>query len=294
MTMKKLLCLCFCVLLLCGAMPVTTYAFTENYCDVFEDRARLLWLLIDCGGGFGKATMMEYARHLWQSEEYLFERNEICSVYHIPEDVLETAVKTYFYVEDMNDFKKPLSGERWSWDSRYNAEKKCYEIRQYDMMGGFGSAWQYYISGYVKECDVYIIYGFEACRTSEDELKDGDIQDYVYTGNVLLDGSKEIAVIEQYTKFVVSYDNGIVKFYSREIVDGIPDTVDMITPPPPGDTDGDGKVNVRDLGLLQQHLNGWDVDIHTSACDVNGDGKANVRDLGLLQQHLNGWDVELI
>ncbi len=61
----------------------------------------------------------------------------------------------------------------------------------------------------------------------------------------------------------------------------------------PGDANGDGKVNVRDLGLLQQHLNGWDVTLEEIACDVNADGKVNVRDLGLLQQHLNGWDVEL-
>ena len=60
-----------------------------------------------------------------------------------------------------------------------------------------------------------------------------------------------------------------------------------------GDTNGDGKVNIRDLGLLQQHLNNWDVSISTAAADTNGDGKVNIRDLGLLQQKLNGWDVNL-
>ena len=61
----------------------------------------------------------------------------------------------------------------------------------------------------------------------------------------------------------------------------------------PGDINGDGKVNVRDLGLLQQSINGWEVTIITAAADVNGDGKINVRDLGMLQQFLNGWDVTL-
>ena len=61
----------------------------------------------------------------------------------------------------------------------------------------------------------------------------------------------------------------------------------------PGDANRDGKVNVRDLGVMQQYLNGWSVTITESACDVTGDGKINVRDLGLLQQYLNGWDVEL-
>ena len=61
----------------------------------------------------------------------------------------------------------------------------------------------------------------------------------------------------------------------------------------PGDTNADGKVNVKDLGLLQQYLNGWDVEIDMDAADTNGDGKVNVKDLGLLQQYLNGWDVTL-
>ena len=61
----------------------------------------------------------------------------------------------------------------------------------------------------------------------------------------------------------------------------------------PGDVNGNGKVNVQDLGLLQQYLNGWSVSMNTAVADVNGNGKVNVQDLGLLQQHLNGWDVEL-
>jgi len=62
----------------------------------------------------------------------------------------------------------------------------------------------------------------------------------------------------------------------------------------PGDLNNDGKINIRDLGVLQQHLNGWDgISIELSAADLNADGKVNIRDLGLLQQYLNGWDIEL-
>ena len=60
-----------------------------------------------------------------------------------------------------------------------------------------------------------------------------------------------------------------------------------------GDVNEDGNVNNRDLAMLQQHLNGWDVTIHTVAADVNEDGNVNNRDLAMLQQYLNGWDVEL-
>ena len=61
----------------------------------------------------------------------------------------------------------------------------------------------------------------------------------------------------------------------------------------PGDINDDGEINVRDLGLLQQYLNDWDVTINAAAADVTGDGEVNVRDYGLLQQYLNDWDVEL-
>lgn len=60
-----------------------------------------------------------------------------------------------------------------------------------------------------------------------------------------------------------------------------------------GDVNDDGKVNNRDMGLLQQYLNGKAVTVNLSACDVNGDGKVNNRDMGLLQRYLNGWNVTL-
>ncbi len=60
-----------------------------------------------------------------------------------------------------------------------------------------------------------------------------------------------------------------------------------------GDANLDGKVNVRDLALMEQYLNGWDVSIATDICDVNGDDKWNVRDLAFLERYINGWDVEL-
>ena len=58
----------------------------------------------------------------------------------------------------------------------------------------------------------------------------------------------------------------------------------------PGDINADGAVNNRDLGLLQQYLNGWDVTVDALAADLNGDGVLNNRDLALLQRHLNGWE----
>ncbi len=53
-----------------------------------------------------------------------------------------------------------------------------------------------------------------------------------------------------------------------------------------GDVNGDGRVNNRDLGYLQQMLNEWDVTAIGDA-DVNGDDKVNNRDMGQLQQLVN-------
>lgn len=55
----------------------------------------------------------------------------------------------------------------------------------------------------------------------------------------------------------------------------------------PGDLDGDGNLNNKDLGLLQKYLNEWEVTVVAEALDVNGDGNVNNRDLAALQRILN-------
>ena len=82
---------------------------------------------------------------------------------------------------------------------------------------------------------------------------------------------------ENYDNVAFRVENGFV-----EIVDYIP-----------GDVNADGRVNNKDLGLLQQYLSGWDVRVDEKAGDVNADGRVNNKDLGLFQQYLSGWDVEL-
>ena len=60
-----------------------------------------------------------------------------------------------------------------------------------------------------------------------------------------------------------------------------------------GDANGDGTVNNRDVALLQQYINKWDVTLDEVAADANGDGTVNNRDVALLQQYINKWDVTL-
>ena len=66
-------------------------------------------------------------------------------------------------------------------------------------------------------------------------------------------------------------------------------TLDSFEIPPvlSGDADGNGKLNNRDLGLLQRYINDYPVTVDVVAADMDGNGKLNNRDLGLLQRLLN-------
>ena len=61
----------------------------------------------------------------------------------------------------------------------------------------------------------------------------------------------------------------------------------------PGDATGDEEINNKDLAILMQYLNEWDVELDVDAVDVNDDGAVNNKDYALLMQYLNEWDVEL-
>ncbi|MBQ3149653.1 MAG: leucine-rich repeat protein [Clostridia bacterium] len=68
-----------------------------------------------------------------------------------------------------------------------------------------------------------------------------------------------------------------------------------ILPRIPGDPDGDGKITLKDVVIIERYLADWDVTItDMSNADVDGDGILTLKDTVLIERYLADWDVELI
>ena len=96
------------------------------------------------------------------------------------------------------------------------------------------------------------------------------------------------------TAVSVSYNSGDIGNYEEEDVDftihgGTVTVIDYI----PGDINGDGNVNNKDLTRLMKYLAGEDVTVVEVALDTNGDGNVNNKDLTRLMKYLAGEDVVL-
>lgn len=62
----------------------------------------------------------------------------------------------------------------------------------------------------------------------------------------------------------------------------------------PGDANGDGKVNVKDVMTILKSIASWDVEMNADNADVRRDSKVNVRDAMLILKVSAGWtDVRL-
>lgn len=62
----------------------------------------------------------------------------------------------------------------------------------------------------------------------------------------------------------------------------------------PGDANGDGKVNVKDVMTILKYVASWNVNINLDNADVLNDSKVNVRDAMLILKVSAGWtDVRL-
>lgn len=76
-----------------------------------------------------------------------------------------------------------------------------------------------------------------------------------------------------------------------QTVNGCVTVIDYI----PGDVNGDGVVNGKDVTMLRRNIvGGYDININESAADVNGDSRINGVDVTLIRRCIvGGYDVEL-
>ena len=89
---------------------------------------------------------------------------------------------------------------------------------------------------------------------------------------------------------VIKYpDNFFCGFYTSSTDDETPDVLNTT-----GDVNDDGYTNNRDLAVLMQFINGWEITVNLSVADVNGDGEINNRDYAVLMQFVNGWNVKSV
>ena len=61
----------------------------------------------------------------------------------------------------------------------------------------------------------------------------------------------------------------------------------------PGDVNGDGFVNNKDVVALFKYVSGENPDVNETALDVNGDGSVNNKDVVLLFKYVSGGDVTI-
>lgn len=84
--------------------------------------------------------------------------------------------------------------------------------------------------------------------------------------------------------------NGNLEDVEFEIVNGSITIIDYI----PGDVNGDGVVNGKDVTLIRRYNAGHEVSINEAAADVNDDGVINGKDATLIRRYNAGYDIELL
>ena len=103
-----------------------------------------------------------------------------------------------------------------------------------------------------------------------------------------------------------TWDDGVVTLEPTEEAPGVrtytctvcsatrTEEIPQLTPAvQPGDINGDGVLNSKDLTRLMKYLAGEDVAVEVSVLDVNGDGVVNNKDLTRLMKYLAGEDVQI-
>lgn len=175
--------------------------------------------------------------------------------YKFPAEVLENEAKKRFYLtEELNSYSGYF---------KYDAENDLYVRAEYREGGGGGSAERFYFAGYRTINNKNEAYVYLCIDSGASNIEEGDIEGVDY----IIDPYGEPAELFGIQKAIFTYEDGIVKLFSWESVDSIPN--DLITGEKTGWQNENGKWAYYENGVKVtnkwlQDSKGW--------CFVGDDG----------------------
>lgn len=133
----------------------------------------------------------------------------------------------------------------------------------------------------------YTVY-WEDALAEEDYRSDGVL--VTFTFSIADDAAIGVVPI------TLQMDNGSTFNYEmNEVAFAVVDGGVDITDRKPGDPNGDGTIDLKDVVLIRRFLaGGWDLTVNEANADVNADGILDLKDVVILKRYLaGGWNVTL-
>ncbi len=117
---------------------------------------------------------------------------------------------------------------------------------------------------------------------------------YHYGDRVTVPGDPEREEDETYTYSFSGWDKEITEVKGNETYTATYEATEkQQTQFVPGDINGDGSVNNKDVVALFKYVSGGEIAVNDIALDINGDGSVNNKDVVALFKYVSGGDIQL-
>lgn len=134
-------------------------------------------------------------------------------------------------------------------------------------------------------------FGWDALEIADEDIKDGTILTLTFSVDKNVSANSKLNV-------KLSYQNGnIIDSDLNDIPvtinNGSVTIIDYI----PGDVNGDGTIDLKDVTLVRRLVTGYGVTANKLAADVNGDGEITMKDVVLIRRYVvdaEGYGVTLV